>query len=617
MSTAELLADSRVASSSFRSVPDMWHHRVSSTPDGEALIHLDARRGWTSMSWRQAAERVRAVANGLFASGLEREQRCAILAATRVEWILVDMGILCAGGATTTIYPSSTPEECSYILNDCQARFVFCDTDAQVAKLLTERERLPHLQKVFVFDGRSSPDGWVVALPTLEDEGRAFAAANPERYDAVSRSIQPGDLATLIYTSGTTGAPKGVMLTHDSWVYESEAVDALGIISPADKQFLFLPLSHVFAKVMEIIFIRLGVPTVVNGDVDTLVSNLRQTSPTWMAAVPRIFEKAYARIVAQAREAGPVKYAIFKWAVGVGREVSAVRQRRQAPSGLLAVKAALADRLVFSKIKEGFGGRLRFFISGGAPLSPEIAAFFHACDVLILEGYGLTESSAASCVNGLDDFIFGTVGRPLEGTEVRIADDGEILIRGRGVMKGYFGLPEATAEAIGPDGSLYTGDLGVKLDSGHIQITGRKKDLIITAGGKNIAPSHFQELLKARCPYVSQALMHGDKRNFCVALVSIQEEATAKWAKEKGLAFRDYADLASRPEVHALIWAEVERINQQLPSFETVKKIVILPEDLTVENGLLTPTLKVKRQVVEARYKQVLDGLYGAPTPSL
>lgn len=594
---------------SFRSVPEMWHHRVESTPDAEALFRR--REGkWVSMTWREAGDRVQAMANGFLELGVEPESRICLISQTRLEWVLTDLAILCCGGATTTIYPSNTAEECAFIIRDCGAVVVVCDTDEQVQKLLKIREQLPALRRIVTFDGKATDDGFVVTLRDHETRGTTFAEGQPTVYDTTWRAIDATRLATLIYTSGTTGRPKGVMLTHDSWIYEAEALDALRFMSPADKQFLFLPLSHVFAKVMQVVMIRLGIPTAVDGDIDTLMTNLGETQPTWMGAVPRIFEKAYNKIVSSAKEGNSVKYSLFKWALEVGAEVSRERQAGREPRGALRVKYQLADRLVFSTVKQRFGGRLRFFISGGAPLAKEIAAFFHACDILILEGYGLTESSAATCLNRPDDFVFGTVGKPLPGTEVRVANDGEILIKGRGVMKGYYNLPEATADAFTADGWLRTGDIGVLLDSGHLKITDRKKELIITAGGKNIAPAHFQALLKSRCPYVSQVVMHGDRRPFCVALISIREPEVSKWARENNISFADYADLAAKPEVKRLIFGYVEEINRDLPSYETVKNIALLPEDITEANGQMTASLKVKRTVVEARYADTLEAFY-------
>jgi long-chain acyl-CoA synthetase len=613
MSTAEPLAQ-RLGASSFRSVADMWHHRVESTPEADAFSF---RRGsaWETLSWRQAGDRVRAIANGLLANGLGAEQRVVILSETRIEWILADLGILCAGGATTTIYPGSPDDEVAWIAGDCGAVVAFADTEAHVAQLLRLRERLPKLRLVVAFDGIPAQDAQghgaaVKTLAQLEEDGRKHAEAHPNAYDEARQAIGPDRLATLIYTSGTTGQPKGVMLTHDSWVYEAEAVDALGILSPADKQLLFLPLAHVFAKVLEVVSIRLGIPTVVDGEMDNLSATLAETRPTWLAAVPRIFEKAQASIVQQARDGGQARWTTFQWALDVGRQALRERQAQRQPGFALKMKLSVAERLVFGPLKQRFGGKLRFLISGAAPLPQEIAEFFHAIGLLVLEGYGLTESSAATTVNTPEDYVLGTVGKPLPGTQVRIADDGEILVRGRGVMRGYWNLQDDTAAALDAEGWLHTGDVGLLRDTGHLQITDRKKDILITSGGKNIAPAHFQSLLQARSPYVSHALLHGDRRPYCVALVTLDEAAVTRWAREKNLSWTDWADLAGRPEVKQLVWDEVERINKELPSFETVKAIAILPEDFTLDNGLLTPSQKVKRRAVEERYKAALDGLY-------
>lgn len=597
-----------LGATTFRSVADMWHHRVDSTPDADAMI-FKTGGNWQRMRWRDAGARVRRIADGLLASGLEAEERCVILAGTSVEWILADMGILCAGGATTTIYPSSTTEECRYILLDCEAVVVFCDAD-QLDKLEAIREDIPCLRRIICFSEPAVASEHVTTLAALEAEGRDYGADHPDAYEEAHKGIGPERMATLMYTSGTTGEPKGVILTHDAWVYKAEAIDALGFMNPADVQYLFLPLAHVFAKVMEVSFIRLGVPTVVDGSIDDLLDNLAETQPTWLAAVPRVFEKAYNAIVLKAKARGPMAWNTFQWALRVGYRVSEYRQKGLAIPAGLRVQHSVADRLVFQAIKKRFGGRIRFFISGGAPLSEEIARFFHAADLLVLEGYGLTESAAASCVNRLDDYRFGSVGKPLPGCAVRIADDGEILIRSRGVMKGYYNRPQDTAESIDEDGWLHTGDLGTILAGDHVKITGRKKDLIVTAGGKNIAPAHFEGLLKAQCDYVSEVVMHGDRRPYCTALVAIDYERVARWATDHELSFTGYADLAARPEVHDLVEADVEKVNRQLPSFEQVKAIALLPEHPSRENGLLTATLKVKRREVEERWSDLLDAFY-------
>lgn len=604
-----------MASASFRSVAEMFHHRIQSTPDAEAFSYRVEGR-WIALNWKQVGARVRAIACGLHARGLVAEQRVAILSATRVEWVLADLGIDCAAGATTTIYPASTAEECAYILNDSASAYVFVENAAQLKKLESVRGELAHVKGVFTFDGASTPDGWAAPLATLEQDGTAWDAANPGRYEAIADSIQSGHLATLIYTSGTTGKPKGVELTNDCLVYEGEAVDALGIISPMDKQFLWLPLAHVFGKILEVVAIRIGVPTAIDGDTNRIPEHCGEVQPTFMGAPPRIFEKAYIKAVGNAREAGGAKLAIFNWAIGVGKEVSKLRQARKEPSGLLALKFALADKLVFSKLKARFGGRVRFFISGAAALNREIAEFFHAADILILEGYGLTETSAASCVNVPTNFTFGTVGAPIPGTQVKIAPEpgypegeGEICLKGRGVMRGYFNRPQETAEVLDAEGWFRTGDIG-RMEGASVKITDRKKDLIKTSGGKYIAPQELEGKLKARCTLLSQVLVHGEKRNFPTVLVTVAPETAESWAKQNQIAWEGYDAFVQHATVKKAVEDAVNALNAELPQYSKLKKWAILPRDLTVEDGDLTPSMKVKRKAVEAKYKDVLEGFY-------
>jgi long-chain acyl-CoA synthetase len=592
---------------SFGSVVEMFEHRVGSTPDSIAMWGKKDGE-WVEMTWSQVGNRARAIACGLHALGIEAEQRASILCSTRPEWVCVDMGILCAAGCTTTIYPSNSPEECAYILGDSESRFCFAENLEQAEKLRVVRDQLPHLQRVIVIDG-CEEDDFQLSLESLEEMGRSWYAAHPSQYETRMHAIHSEQLATLIYTSGTTGPPKGVMLTHDNWVFESEAMDKLAVLQPDDKQYIFLPLAHAFAKVMEIGFIRLGVPTVLDGDIDNLIENLMETRPTVIGAVPRVFEKAYNKVIAGAKEAGGTKLKIFNWAMRIGREVSALRQAGEEPSGVLAIQYKVANKLVFSKLKARFGGRIKYFVSGGAPLSQDIAEFFHAADILILEGYGLTESSAASFVNQPDNYRFGTVGLPAPGVDVRIAEDGEVLLSGRGIMKGYYNQPLATAAALTEDGWLRTGDIGI-LEDGFLRITDRKKDIIITAGGKNIAPQNFENSLKALSPWVSQVVMHGDKRPYCVALVSIDEETVRAWAGENGQASGEYAELASNPSVYDLVWADVQALNRKRASYERVKKIALLDHEISQESGELTPTMKVKRRVVEKLNQALLDSLY-------
>jgi long-chain acyl-CoA synthetase len=598
----------------FRSVVEMFQHRVASTPDVEAM---SGRRDgqWHSMTWRETERRVRAVAGGLLSLGFQKGERAAILATSRPEWVIADLGILAAGGATSTIYTSNTAEESAYILEDSGARVCFVENALQDAKVHEMRARLSGVVQLIQIDGEPATqdgknDGWTISLAELERRGDAWNAANPGRLDEVIAAVGPEDLATLIYTSGTTGRPKGVMLTHDNWVFEAETIADVNILGPTDKQLLFLPLAHSFGKVLEVAFIHLGVNTAIDGVIDDLVANLAVVRPTIMAGVPRVFEKVYNRVVTGAREGGGLKYKIFQWALDVGGRVSRLRQQGGHPSGLLAFQHRLADKLVYSKLKARLGGRLRFLVSGGAPLSRAIAEFFHACDILILEAYGLTETSAGSVGNRPERYKFGTVGLPYKGVELRIAEDGEILMRGRGVMRGYYNLPEDTAEALQPDGWFHTGDVGVLDADGFLTITDRKKDILVTAGGKNIAPQNIEGQLKASCPYVSQAVMLGDRRPFCVALVTINEEATGKWAREHGIEFKSYADLATRPEVRQLIRDGIEAVNANLASYEKIKDFHLLDHDLSQETGELTPKMSVKRKVVESRHREVLEGFY-------
>jgi long-chain acyl-CoA synthetase len=475
-----------------RSLADMFERRVAATPDRDAFLY-PTDPGWARYTWKEAGDRVRAIACGLHALGVGLEQRCAILAATRIEWVLVDFGIMCAGAATTTIYPSNTAEECAFILGDAQCVVAFVENEQQLAKLELRRQEVPGVRKVILIDGAAPADPWTMTLAQLMETGRAWDKANPGAYEARIEAITPQQLATLLYTSGTTGRQKGVELIHDCWLYEAEAIDALNLLVADDLQYLWLPLSHSFGKVLESSQVRIGFMSAVDGRVDKLVENLGEVKPTFVAAVPRVFEKVHSKIGIGAQEAGGLKLKIFHWAFGIGHQVSALRQQRKEPAGLLALQNAIADKLVFSKLRTRFGGRLRFFISGSAALSREVAEFFHAANILIVEGYGLTETSAATFVNRPTSFKFGTVGPPMPGTQVKTApEDGEVLIRGRGVMRGYHNLPDDTRDTIDPDGWLRTGDIGIVDADGFLKITDRKKDLIKTSGGKYVAPQALE-----------------------------------------------------------------------------------------------------------------------------
>ncbi|MER6080011.1 AMP-dependent synthetase/ligase [Streptomyces sp. NPDC001833] len=605
------------------SVAALFLDRVAATPDAEAYRYpVPAASGqgpddWKSLSWAQAAERVHAIAAGLIELGIEPEQRVALAASTRVEWILTDLGILCAGAATTTVYPQTNAEESAFILSDSESRVLIAEDAAQVAKAVEKRAELPELIQVVVIDPAGVETGdWVITLAELEQRGARYLEKHPELIKERVGAITKDQLATLIYTSGTTGRPKGVRLPQDNWSYMAKAIAATGLISAEDVQYLWLPLAHVFGKVLTSGQIEVGHVTAVDGRVDKIIENLPVVQPTYMAAVPRIFEKVYNGVAAKARAGGPAKYKIFQWAADVAREYAKVTQDNFRRTGAatvpfgLAAKHKVADGLVYSKLREAFGGRLRACVSGSAALAPEIGYFFAGAGVHILEGYGLTESSAASFVNPGEAYRTGTVGKPLPGCEVRIADDGEILLRGPGIMQGYHGLPEKTAEVLEADGWFHTGDIGELSPDGYLRITDRKKDLIKTSGGKYIAPAEVEGQFKAVCPYVSNILVHGADRNFCTALIALDEAAILEWAKENGLDGKSYAEVVAAPVTVEMVDGYVKQLNEGLQRWQTIKKFRLLPRDLDVEHGEITPSLKLKRPVVEREYKHLIDEMY-------
>ena len=598
--------------SEFKSVPDMFLHRVESTPEAVAFLSPPASDGWAwnPLTWRQTEQRVRAIACGLLSLGLRPEQRCAILSSTRIEWILADLGILCAGGATTTIYPANTADECAFILNDCEAVVLFVEDQAQLAKIAGKRSELTALKHVVVFDGAGGHGGWAITLAELEAQGATHAAAHPDSFESTARAVDRNHLATLIYTSGTTGRPKGVELIQDCWVYEGEAIEKLKILTADDMQLFWLPLAHVFGKVIGAAQLRIGFTTAVDGRVDKLVENLKALRPTFVCAVPRIFEKVYNKVVGQAQAAGGLKHKIFAWAAGVGKKTSALHQEGKKAGGLLGLQHAVADALVFKKVRATFGGNLRFFISGSAPLSRDLAVFFDGMGLTILEGYGLTETSAGTCLNLPDAHKFGTVGPPLPGTDLKLAADGEILVRGRGVMRRYHGQAEATAEVLDTEGWLHTGDIGEVDAQGFLKITDRKKDLIKTSGGKYVAPQQIEGRLVLASRFIAQAVVHGNNRNFCTALITLNEPELRPWAYQTGLGDTPVADLSRDERVKTLIQTAIDDVNKVLPKHETIKKFAILPVEFSVDSGELTPSLKLKRRVVEQRYAPVLESFY-------
>ncbi len=595
----------------YRSIPDMFLRRVEATPDHQAFARPtadDAGLDW--LTWAQVGDQAKAIAAGLHTLGVGAEDRVAILAGTSLDWVLADLGIMCAGAATTTVYPTTEPEDAAYIIGDSGSKVLIAENPAQALKL--SGLDLPQLTHVVLLEGLAD----AAATPTqltfaeLAERGRAVLREQPDLIEKLTRDIGPEHLATLIYTSGTTGRPKGVELLHRGWCWEGVAQADLGIFSPQDLHHLWLPLSHSFGKTLLCGIIHVGVPTYVDGRVDKLVDMLSVVRPTLMCAAPRIFEKVYNRTVTTATSAGGAKAKIFAWALATGKRKVALEQAGKPLPPALRAQYAVAEKLVFSKIQQRLGGRIRTLVSGSAPLSRQISEFFAAANLPILEGYGLTETSAANFVNRVGKLKIGTVGQPLGDLECRIDADGEVLLRGAPVMRGYKNLPEATAEAFTPDGFFRTGDIGQLDADGYLSITDRKKDLVKTSGGKYIAPSHIEGLFKAVCPYTSQAVVIGQARNYVTMLITLDPDALTGWAAGGPLAGRSYAELVAAPETEQMVAGYIEQLNGKLNRWETIKKFAILPRDLTIEHGEITPSMKIKRRGVETNFAEQIDKMY-------
>ena len=590
------------------SVARMFYDRVAATPDAEAFRHPVAG-GWVSVTWVQAAETVKTLAAGLLALGIQPEQRVAVASATRLDWIYADLAIMCAGAATTAVYPSTAAEDVAYILTDSGARLAFAEDDVQIAKLRGQRERLPDVIRVITFDGEADGD-WVLSLADLEALGARHLVAHESAVDDAVAAVSPEDLATLIYTSGTTGRPKGVELPHRCWTYLAAGAQAIEILRSDDLQYLWLPLSHSFGKMLVSVQLRIGFATAVDGRVDKIVENLGAVRPTFMAGPPRIFEKIYGAVRPDQHGSGGIKAGLLNWAFRVGASTARAKGKGTPVGRVGRIQFALADRLILSKVRVRLGGRIRFMISGSAALSPDIAIWFHAAGITVIEGYGLTESSGGTCIGDPDHPTFGVIGLPLVGSEVGIAEDGEILIRGPGVMRGYHNAPEETVQVLTPDGWFSTGDVGEIDASGRLRITDRKKDLIKTSGGKYIAPQPIETRFRSICPLASQIVVHADQRNYATALIALDPDALAQWSRARGLTGNSYGVLTDDPAVHSYLRRCVEELNGRLNRWETIKDFRVLDHDLTVEAGELTASLKPKRKIIEKRYKSLLDSMY-------
>jgi len=590
-----------------RNLCDLFYEAVTTYDKPRHLLYKKegAWRAWSSAEFKRAVEEL---SLGLRALGLEPGDRVAILSENRPEWAFADLAILAAGAVDVPIYASLTAPQVLYILKDSGAKVAFVSGAAQAAKVAQVRDQAPDLRDVIRMDAAEVPG--TVSLDEVRAKGRPALLADPEAVRARAARSGPDDLATLIYTSGTTGDPKGVMLSHGTITSNvAAAAKVFPVFGPDDVALSFLPLCHIFERMAgHYLMLSRGVTIAYAESVEAVPANMAEIRPTVMFSVPRLYEKMYDRIREKVAADSAPRQRLFRWAFAVGLREFRHRVEKTRPPVGLRLQHALADRLVFGKIKRRVGGRLRVFVSGGAPLNRDIAEFFGAAGLLILEGYGLTETSPVITVNRPDDFRPGTVGPPVDGVEVKIAADGEILTRGPHVMRGYFNKPEATAEAIDREGWFHTGDIG-RLEDGFLTITDRKKDIIVTSGGKNIAPQPIEGALKTS-PLIAEVVMIGNKRNFAAALVVPRFEALEPWARSRGIAFRDREDLVRRPEIVARYEQEVKEVTGELAKFEQIKKITLLPREFSLEGGELTPTLKVKRRVVEQKYKDMIDRMY-------
>ncbi len=600
-------------SASPRTLTELFFDAVQHYGNHPAAFRYKADGVWHDVTHQEAGARVRALSMGLRELGIAPGEKVAILAETRLEWPLADYACLCARATDVPLYPSLPAGQVEYILRDSGTVAVFCSTAAQVAKVRAVRARLASLRHVIVFEAAAGGDG-VVTLAEVEARGRAAAAKYP-RFKEEALGVQPGDLATLIYTSGTTGEPKGVMLTHDNICSNvRDSVRTLRI-SERDTCLALLPLSHIFERMVEYYFLHVGVTISYAESIDAFAQNLLEVRPTVVVAVPRVYEKVYARVLENAHTGGAVKRGIFQWAKRVGERWSAYRLGGIAVPLGLRLAQGIADRLVFAKLRARTGGRIKLFVSGSAPLSAEIARFFYSAQLPVIEGYGLTETSPVLTLNPIERPRFGTVGKPIPGVQIKLAPDHEILAKGPNIMQGYYNKPTETREAIDADGWFHTGDVGELDADGYLKITDRKKDLIKTAGGKYVAPQPIENMVRLN-KFVANAVVLGDQRKFPIILIVPDFEQLERWAKERNLTAASRAELIALPDVKAKMEREVMGGLRDLAKFEMPKKVLLIAQDFTIESGELTPSLKVKRRQVEQHYKDVIDRAYREADPT-
>lgn len=564
---------------------------------------------WKVLYWNEVYQKVLDLAGGLKKLGVKKGDRIAIFSRTRYEWTVADMAILACGAITVPIYESSIADQVSYILRNSAAKIVFVEDPAQLKKIKAIAEEIPHVSQAIVFDTYDKPFAQEEGVYLMDEVMLLGAGTGHETFEEMAKKLDENSEASFVYTSGTTGPPKGAILTHGNFLSELFALRQMVDFSEGIESLLFLPLAHIFARVVQFAQMHNGFVQIYAESIDKLLDNIAEMKPHLLTSVPRIFEKVHGKVMQGVEASTPTKQKIFHWAMKIGsKRAECIHGGKTVPRGI-RLAWPLAYALVFSKLHAKMGGRIVYFISGGAPLSKDIGNFFHAAGFLILEGYGLTETSAAITVNSPTAVKIGTVGRPLPGVEIQIATDGEILVRGGVVFKGYYQLPEETKNAIDEAGWFHTGDIGVIDEDGFLKITDRKKDIIVTAAGKNIAPQNLENLIKTD-PMISQVMVHGDQRKFLSALITLNPEEIIRYAKSHQIAFENYGELVKNEKIYHFIKERLDAFNKHLAKYETIKKFAILDQDFSIESGELTPTLKVKRKFTSEKYKYILDQFY-------
>lgn len=586
-------------------ISQVFLNTVKSYPKDDFMLVKQAGK-YVPISTAEFFDRVKYFALGLKSLGAEPTDKLIILSENSPDWVMTDLANLCIGGITVPIYTSLMPEQVKYIINNSDAGIVVCSSLELWEKIAVIKHELDKVRHFVLLQGEA-PEG-VISLEEVKAKGKKQDEEDAELFEKLALAVKPDDSASIIYTSGTTGIPKGVLLTHNNFVSNSRTVSEIIEFSVEDTVLSFLPLSHVLERMVTFTYIYKGCSIAYAESLETLGENLIEVNPQIMVSVPRVFEKIYATVIDNVLASSPLKRKIFFWAVKVGKEYGRCKLLKQPVPGGLQFKQNLAHKLVFSKIIAKTGGKVRFFVSGGAALSKDIAEFFYAMGLVVLEGYGLTETSPVISVNTFENLKFGSVGHPIPGVEVKIADDGEILSRGPNTMKCYYKMEAETSEAI-KDGWFYTGDIGHLDDEGFLVITDRKKDIIVTAGGKNVAPQMIENVLKTN-PYVTSALVVGDKRKFISALIVPNFEKLEEYAHASNIEYASQNELVNNPMIISFYEEEIERNMFNLASYEKVKKIILLERDFELEKGEMTPSLKIKRNIVEKKYKEKIDELY-------